>query len=115
MKKIALIGLNKLEKVYNICLCTFALLLITTDYVFAQPDIVKNTIKLLNDANTWLLAIIPLASGLYLGYQALQKSLSEDQAMIADKNKKMKNVLIGAIIAESAMTLTKFILGYYGA
>ena len=78
-----------------------------------QPVLVSGTVKLFKAITSWLLLIIPVGAGAVLGYHALQKSLSDDQAVIAEKNKLMKNVIIGAAIAETASGLVTLILVYY--
>lgn len=79
----------------------------------SQPKIVSGTVNLLQNATTWLAILIPLGAGLFLGFHAFMKSISDDQAVIAEKNKMMKNVLIGAVIATTASGLASFILNYY--
>ncbi len=106
--------LRKGEKGFNTIICTLAFLTIMTTNAYAgQPKLVTGTVALCQSATTWLLAIIPVGAGAMLGYQALQKSLTDDQAIIAEKNKFMKNVLIGAAIAESASGLVTVILSFY--
>lgn len=78
-----------------------------------QPKIITGTVDLLTSATGWLALLIPPGAGLFLGYHAWQKSLTDDHAVIAEKNKMMKNVLIGAVIAETATGLARVILGFY--
>lgn len=79
----------------------------------AQPKLVTGTVALFQAATTWLLVIIPVGAGTVLGYTALQKSLTDDHAVLAEKNKMMKNVLIGAAIAETSSGLVTAILAFY--
>jgi len=78
-----------------------------------QPKLVSGTVALFQAATTWLLVIIPVGAGFMLGYQALLKSMTDDHAVVAEKNKFMKNVLIGAIIAETASGLVVLVLSFY--
>jgi len=78
-----------------------------------EPKLVSGTFNLLTAASGWLAILIPPGAGLFLGYHAWQKSLTEDHAVIAEKNKLMKNVLIGAAIAETATSLAWAVLKFY--
>ena len=78
--------------------------------------IIGGVTKLLNDALGWLSGLIPLGCALFLGFHAFKKTMSDDQAMIADCNKKMKNTLISGVVAVSAVLIVKFLLStYFGA
>lgn len=105
--------LNRGEKLYNTFIVTLMLMMSAAPAYAGQPTIVTGTVNLFKAFTTWLLVIIPVGAGAMLGYQALQKSLSDDQAIIAEKNRFMKNVLIGAIVAECASGLVTVILGFY--
>lgn len=92
----------------------FILSLIMTTNVFATtPTIVTGTVDLLTAATGWLTIIIPVGCGLFLGWQAFLKSMASDEAEKTAKNKLMKNVLIGGIIATSATGLVTAILNFY--
>ena len=106
--------LRKGEKWYQACVMGLMLTAIFITPTFAtQPKLVSGTVALFQAITGWLLVIIPVGAGAVLGYHALQKSLSDDQAVIAEKNKQMKNVIIGAAIAETASGLVTVILGFY--
>lgn len=77
------------------------------------PKIVTGTVSLLSTISNWLLLIIPVGVGAMLGIQALQKSMTDDQAVIAEKNKLMKNTLIAGAIAMTADGLAALILNFY--
>lgn len=80
----------------------------------ADPKFVTGAKTLLSDVLKWVLILVPVAAAAMIGYHALMKTLSDgDPAVIAEKNKKMKNVLIGAIIAMSASGLVTAILAYF--
>lgn len=74
---------------------------------------VNNALNLLNDATTWILMLIPAAATLMLGYQALMKQFTDDEAMIAKHNRAMKNILIGAAIGVSCIGIVKAFLAYF--
>lgn len=109
--------LKKNEKGYNTLVLTAMILMVMTSNVYATtpttPKLITGTVSLFKAITTWLLLIIPVGAGAVLGYQALMKSLTDDQGVIAEKNKMMKNVLIGAAIAETASGLVTVILSYY--
>jgi len=107
--------LVKCEKGYNtmVCITIVSLMLTVTTSAAGTPVLVTGTLSLFQAATTWLLLIIPVGGGLFLGYHALMKALTDDQAVIADKNKLMKNVLIGLAIAETASGLVTVILSFY--
>lgn len=80
----------------------------------ADPKFVTGGKNLLSDLLKWVLILVPAAAAAMIGYHALMKSLSDgDPGTIADKNKKMKNVLIGAVIAVSATGLVTVFLAYF--
>jgi hypothetical protein len=106
--------LSKYEKIYNRVILTLMIGIgMTTNVHAGTPKIVTGTVALFQAATTWLLLIIPVGAGAVLGYQALQKSLTDDSAVIAEKNKMMKNVIIGAAIAETASGLVTVLLSFY--
>ncbi len=87
---------------------------VLSQQVFAsQPTLVTGTVELTKAATGWLLILIPTVAGLVLGYLAITKATATDQSIISEKNRLMKNVLIGAVLAESASGLVTLILGYY--
>lgn len=110
--------LQVVKKVKNICTIilaalTFVLVNVSDTYAAEQPKIVTGTVDLFQAATGWLLLIIPVGAGLFVGYHALQKSLTDDQAVISEKNKLIKNTIVGAIIAETASGLVTLILSFY--
>jgi hypothetical protein len=112
--------MDKLEKAYLgaiVAISSFILMnvgnVVNAATVAPPPKLVTGTQKLFNDATVWLLILIPVGAALFIGWQAFQKSLSEDDAVIADKNKKIKTSLIAAVIAESATAIVTLVLSYY--
>lgn len=113
-KLISLKALKKAEKAYyTLVLATMTITTMANPVYAAQPKLVTGTVALFQAATTWLLVIIPVGAGTVLGYTALQKSLTDDHAILAEKNKMMKNVLIGAAIAETSSGLVTAILAFY--
>lgn len=107
-------AMKKFENIHKIFIMSLILSSSYTSSVFAAtPKIVTGTVALFRAATSWLLLIIPLGAGSYVGYHALQKSLTDDQGVISEKNKLIKNTIIGAIIAECASGLVTVILGFY--
>ena len=117
LKKCKLIfskALKKVEKAYCIfVLTTMTITIMACPVYAAQPKLVTGTVALFQAATSWLLVIIPVGAGTVLCYTALQKSLTDDHAVLAEKNKMMKNVLIGAAIAETSSGLVTAILAFY--
>lgn len=106
--------LKKGEKAYRTFILTaIGFTTMATPVYASQPKLVSGTVALFQAATGWLLVIIPVGAGCVLGYTALQKSLTDDHAIVAEKNKMMKNVLIGAAIAESAAGLVTAVLAFY--
>jgi hypothetical protein len=113
-KKILEKVLHKCEKPYEITILAAMLVMVLTNNAYAEtPKLVTGTIELFKAISGWLLLIIPAGAGAILGYHALQKTMTEDDAVIADKNKKMKNVLISAAVAETASGLVTVVLSFY--
>jgi len=106
--------LQRGERLYYTLVLTIMTFLSFTSPAYAgTPKLVTGTVALFTAAGGWLLLIIPVGAGAVLGYHALQKSLSDDHAVIAEKNKFIKNVIIGAILAETAVGLITVILSFY--
>lgn len=107
-------ALKKGEKTYGILvLATMTITTMANPVYAGQPKLVSGTVALFQAATGWLLLIIPVGAGAVLGYTALQKSLTDDHAVLAEKNKMMKNVIIGAAIAETASGLVTALLAFY--
>lgn len=108
-------ALKKGERMYHVFVLAMIMATVyaTPAYATTTPKLVSGTVDLFKAVTTWLLLIIPVGAGAVLGYHALQKSLTDDQAIIAEKNKMMKNVIIGAAIAETASGLVTIVLGFY--
>lgn len=94
-------------------LTLFCFVLFSSPVYAAEPKLVSGTVKLFQSITKWLLVIIPVGAGAVLGWHALQKSLTDDQAVIAEKNKQMKNTVISAAVAETASGLITIILNFY--
>jgi hypothetical protein len=81
---------------------------------FAAPAIVNDAKKLATDALSWVLILVPVTASLMVGYHAWMKSMADgDPGAIAERNKAMKRVLIGAAIAETASGTVTAILAYF--
>lgn len=80
---------------------------------FAQPQFVQGATNFLDDATTWLLGLIPSASGLAIGYHAIMKQFAEDPSAASIHNRAMRNVLVAGAIGESAVAITKAFLAYF--
>ncbi len=79
-----------------------------------MPVFVSGARQLLQDVLTWILILIPVAGGAMVGYHSLMKILSDgDPAVVADKNKKIKNVLVGVVVGMSASGIVLAIVAYF--
>ncbi|MFO7153162.1 MAG: hypothetical protein DIU66_008055 [Bacillota bacterium] len=79
-----------------------------------MPTFVSGAINLLNDVLTWILYIIPAASGAAIGYHALMKQMGDgDPSVTAAHNRSIRNVLVGGAIGMSAASLVKVFLSYF--
>lgn len=98
-----------------VCLCFLALLMVSGPIAFAaDPKIVTGTKNFFTDAGKWVLILTPIAGGTMIGYHALMKGLSEgDAGTIADRNKKMVNVLKAVAIAECATGIITAFIAYF--
>jgi len=79
-----------------------------------MPTFVSGAVNLLNDVLTWILYIIPAASGAAIGYHALMKQMEDgDPAVTAAHNRSIRNILIGGAIGMSAASIVKVFLSYF--
>lgn len=80
----------------------------------AAPDFVNNTTELLSDALTWVLILVPVAGGLMIGWHSLQKNMADgDGGEIADRDKKIKMILVSSVIAFIGLGVVKAVVAYY--
>ncbi|MCX7884646.1 MAG: hypothetical protein N2448_06415 [Caloramator sp.] len=105
--------LNK-KTIKNILIALFFLILQNRFAFAAEPKIVSGTVQFMKDLLTWILVLVPAGGGVMIGYHAIMKALSDgDASVIADRNRKMKNVLISCAIAESASGIIAAFLAYF--
>ncbi len=79
-----------------------------------MPTFITNIGRLLTDATTWILFLIPTAGGLMIGYHALMKEVEEgDVHSAALHNKAIKNILIGGAVGMSATAIVRVVLAYF--
>lgn len=78
----------------------------------AQPQFVTDLTRLLNDAMTWLL-IISAAAAVVLGLWFILQWMSADENEKPAAKKKIKTVVIAAVIAVAFEGIMKFILSYF--
>ena len=71
-----------------------------------MPQIVTGLQRLLQDITVWLLFLIPPGAAIMIAYHVLKKMLSDgDPVVIADRNRKIKQVLISAAIGTIAAAI----------
>ena len=79
-----------------------------------MPEFITNISRLLTDATTWIMFLIPTAGGVMIGYHALMKEVEEGDAhSAAGHNKAIKNILVGGAIGMSAMAIVRVVLAYF--
>lgn len=107
---------SKINKgvVAKISVLSFAMMMVAAPAFAADPNIVTGASNLMKDALTWVLILVPVAATLMIGYHGWMKSMADgDPSAVTDRNKKMKNVAIGAAIAECTSGLVTVFLGYF--
>ena len=77
-----------------------------------MPDIVQNTINLLNDAKGWIIAITLVLSVVVLMIQGM-KYLNADENERSQLKKRIKGTAIAAIGIVCMEGIVAVILGYY--
>lgn len=114
MKKKLETILRKGERFYNAFVMALVIASIASfSYAAGQPKIITGTVSLFRTVTTWILIIIPVSTGLFFMYHAGMKSVATDQAVMAEKNKFMKNVLIWAAVAECGGGIVATVLSFY--
>lgn len=78
-----------------------------------MPQIIQGTLTLLNTAFGWLAILAPVVGGLFGGYHAIRKSMSDDEMAIAKHQKMIKNAIIGTVIAMTIGGTITFVTGFY--
>lgn len=89
--------------------------LFLTQGAFAQetPQIVTGAVNLFSDLFTWLLILIPVLAGAMVAWHMVGKMTLDDPAQIADKNDKVKKIIISGIIGFSAVGLVNLVFSYF--
>lgn len=114
LRKIFSTVLERLNKPIRLIITSFVLSSVLSVNAFAtEPKLVSGTLELIKKGTGWLTLIVGGGAALFLGYLALCKALTEDQAVIAEKNKLMKNTVKSSVIAVSATGLITLILSFY--
>lgn len=86
---------------------------IVPDGLSEAPKIVTGTKNLFEWVMIVLLFLIPVTAGVVIAYNAIRKYMTSDDIEIKRRNKLMKNVLIGAILAFSADGIIVAVLSFY--
>lgn len=91
------------------------LMVLASESAFASnPTIVTGSVKLAQQALTWVLLLVPVTAALMFGYHTWMKSMADGESgEVAARNKAIKRVLIYSAIAEGASGLITLFLGYY--
>lgn len=77
-----------------------------------DPTIITGGQKLVAQATTWLLILIPVTSGAVFTFHAWMKSHAEEGAEVADRNKKMKRLVIWGPVAMCGTAIVKLFFYY---
>lgn len=78
----------------------------------AAPVFVTGTQKLMNDAMTWVLILIPIAASLFCAWKAFCYQAADENERAVIK-KSVKGAVIVAILGELSSAIIKLILSYY--
>ena len=108
--------MKKYERLFQALVMAFMLLSIAAPAWAASSGIgfLDDTTALVSAISGWMLIIIPIAAGLMLAYYAAMKMMNEGDPQVAMRaNHAMKNVIIAAVIGESAAGLISGITSYY--
>lgn len=78
------------------------------------PDEVVSIAELLKDATMWGLLLVPLSATVMIIYHSIRKIVADgEHGEIADRNKKIKGILVTAVIAFIASGIVTIITGYF--
>lgn len=114
MKKIYNFIRRNEKKIFTLLMIFIAVsTMINVTYAADNPKLITGTVNLFKAVTSWLLLIIPVGAGAYAGWHAFQKSMTDDETVIAQKNRLIKNTIIGAAIATTADGLITAILNFY--
>jgi len=107
--------MKKYECLFQALVMVFMLLSIATPaWAAAGISFLTDTSTLVQAIATWLLVIIPVAAGVMLAYYAVMKMMNEGDPQVAMRaNHAMKNVIIAAVIGESAAGIITGVTSYY--
>jgi len=71
-------------------------------------------ISFLSGWTTYLFGIIPVGAGAMVAYQALKRSMADDEETVADCNQKIKNTLKGSAVGLTLAGTITVIKSFYG-
>lgn len=76
--------------------------------------IFQGLMSLFGAVQGYILTLVPIVTGVMIGYHALMKQMAAGDPMAAEShNKGMKNVLVTGCIAEAAVGLAAWVLPYF--
>jgi len=80
-----------------------------------MPTLVTGLQSLLSAASGWLLGLIPAGGGLMAGYHWFMSGpgAGGDEMVAAQHKRATRNVLLGTVLAMSAMGLVKVLVSYF--
>lgn len=80
-----------------------------------MPDFIQGIYALLSAMGTWLLYLVPVAAGLMVGYHSLMKGVAGgDWQQVESHNRAIKNTIIAAVVAVTAVGFVKIVLSFFG-
>lgn len=77
------------------------------------PSFFTNINKAFLAGAGWLGTIVAASTGFYVAFHAWQKSMTDDEAVIAQKNKLIKNALVGAAIVLGGGSVVTAVLAFF--
>lgn len=110
-----LLSSKKVERAYMVGVLVFMGLFMSFKHAYAYtPTLITHAKNFGSDATTWILILLPIASGAMIGYHAIMKALSDgEQSTIIEHNRKMKGVLKALAWGESGTALVSIIIHYF--
>jgi len=77
------------------------------------PQVFQGARQLIIDMLGWIRWLIPAGAALMVAYHAFGKVMNTDSGVAADKNRKMKDVLIYAAVGMGAVSIIEFFMSYF--
>lgn len=109
---------TKIKKIGALISMTIYQFLVKANVAFAgnkleESTLVKGLKNLIQDATKVLLVIIPIAAAVFIGIESLKIKACEDEGEVKPHKKKIRLIIIYAVIGETATVIITTILSYF--